>query len=88
METSSLLINLEAAPPIDQLTQITGVTNVETLSKTKFRLTFSPDINPTEYLLSAAVTKQWQLTQLTPEQHSLEDVFLKIIQDEHSEAES
>jgi ABC-2 type transport system ATP-binding protein len=88
METSSLLINLEAAPPIDQLTQITGVTDVETLSKTKFRLTFSPDINPTEYLLSAAVTKQWQLTQLTPEQHSLEDVFLKIIQDEHSEAES
>jgi ABC-2 type transport system ATP-binding protein len=88
MATSSLLIELKAPPPINQLTQLTGVTDAQALSKTKFRLTYSPDINPTEHVLSAAVTKQWLLTQLTPEQHSLEDVFLKIIHDEHSEAES
>jgi len=88
MATSSLLIELKAPPPINQLTQLTGVTDAQALSKTKFRLTYSPDTNPTEHVLSAAVTKQWQLTQLTPEQHSLEDVFLKIIHDEHSEAES
>jgi ABC-2 type transport system ATP-binding protein len=88
METSSLLIELKAPPQLNELTALTGVTDVQTLSKTKFRLSYLPDSDPTEHVLSAAVTKQWQLTHLTPEQHSLEDVFLKIIQDEHSEAES
>lgn len=88
MQTSSLLIELLAPPSINQLIQLSGVTDVQTLSTTKFRLSYSPDSNPTEQLLSLAVAKQWQLKQLTPEQHSLEDVFLKVIQDEQDIAES
>ncbi len=88
MQTSSLLIELLAAPAISELLNLSGVDDVQTITDTKFRLTHSPDANPTEQLLAAAVANNWQLQQLTPEQHSLEEVFLKVIQDEQAETAS
>jgi len=82
MQTSSLLLDLSSPPALEELTQLTGVLSVETLSTTQFRLHYHPDNNPTESLLSLAVSRHWQLQQLTPEQHSLEDVFMKIIKNE------
>jgi len=83
MQTSSLLIELLAPPNKSELLAIHGVSDVETISATKFRLLHMPDVDPTEQLLASAVTNNWQLKQLTPQQHSLEEVFMKVIQDEH-----
>lgn len=82
MQTSCLLVTLTQPPAVEQLTHINGVVSVESLSNTTFRLHYLPENNPTEDLLHQAVTHHWQLQQLTPEQHSLEDVFMKIIQNE------
>ncbi len=82
MQTSSLLVELASLPVIEQLQKINGVLSVDTLNSAQFRLHFLPENNPTETLLKQAVSQHWQLIQLTPEQHSLEDVFMKIIQDE------
>lgn len=84
MQTSSLLIELSSPPSISELVNMTGVDEVEALSDKRFRLIHSPDSNPTETILRTAIDNQWQLKQLTPEQHSLEEVFLKVIKDEHT----
>ena len=82
MQTSNLLLELSNPPILEQLKQISGVLAVEALSTTQFRLHYHPDNNPTESLLNQAVSQHWQLQQITPEHHSLEDVFMKIIKNE------
>lgn len=84
MQSSSLFIELGSPPNHSALNSLAGVTQVEELANNQFRLHFLPDENPTDRLVSTAVTQQWQLKQLTPEQHSLEDVFMKIIQEERT----
>ncbi|MBL1321278.1 MAG: ATP-binding cassette domain-containing protein [Methylophaga sp.] len=87
MQASSLLVSLNSPPTRVQLYTLEGVTSVEALSPTQFRLHYQPDNNPTELLLKQAVEKHWQLVELTPTQHSLEDVFMNIIQQENSAQE-
>lgn len=82
MQSSSLLIQLGTPPELNVLTSISGVTDVEVIDSNTFRVNYLPEMNPSDTLVSLAVTQQWQLRQLTPEQHSLEDVFMKIIQEE------
>jgi ABC-2 type transport system ATP-binding protein len=82
MASSSLLINLNSPPTLNELSALDGVVSVDALSDNRFRITHSPNDNPTQELLQQAVLKQWQLTELYPEQHSLEDVFMNIIQEE------
>lgn len=82
MQSSRLLVTLLSPPDISRLSSILGVHNVEQLSASQFRLHYNPSHDPSDAIVSLAVTQQWQLRQLTPEKHSLEDVFLKIIQNE------
>lgn len=84
MQASSILLGLDSPPNISRIQQLSGVDSVEELSPTRFRLHYQPDNNPTQELLAYAVSEQWQLTELAPEQHSLEDVFMNIIQQETS----
>ncbi|PHS32171.1 MAG: ABC transporter ATP-binding protein [Methylophaga sp.] len=84
MQASSLLVTLNAPPTRTQLTTLDGVTSVETLSPTQFKLHYHPENNPTELLLELAVHQKWQLMELTPINHSLEDTFMNIIQQENS----
>ena len=82
MQTSCLLLELSFPPAIEVLQSISGVLNVENITDTLFQINYSPEHNPTNQIVSEASAQQWQLTQLTPQQHSLEDVFMKIIRDE------
>ena len=82
MQSSSLLVELLSPPALITLNNIVGVTNVKQLGQNLFQLHYSPDNNPTDAIVSLAVTQQWQLRQLSPEHHSLEDVFMKIIKNE------
>ncbi|PHS68630.1 MAG: ABC transporter ATP-binding protein [Methylophaga sp.] len=82
IKTSSLLIELAKPPSIAGLNQINDVLSVDKLSDSLFRLHYLPENNPTESILIQAVSQHWQLQQLTPEHHSLEDAFMQIIQNE------
>ncbi len=81
-ENASLLVSMKSPPEVDVLQKISGVLSVEKLSVSRFKLHFLPDNNPTENLLKLAVTDGWQLTEITTQQHSLEDIFTEIIEHE------
>ncbi len=87
MESSNLIVTLNSPPTIDQLQNISGVVSVELLNTTQFKLYYQPDNNPTEALVNLAVNQHWQLTELMPNQHSLEDIFMNIIQQESADEE-
>lgn len=77
-----ILLGLHHPPAPDALKELDGVTEVETLSATQFRIHHAEGIDPTERLLKAAVEKGWGLYQITPHQTSLEDVFVQLTQGE------
>lgn len=82
MQSLSLLITLESPPSFETLERIEGISIVTALSNNHFKIQYQPNQNPTQRLLEAAIANQWQLTSLSPEQHSLEDVFMNIIRQE------
>ncbi|NOQ81249.1 MAG: ATP-binding cassette domain-containing protein [Methylophaga sp.] len=84
MKTSNLLIELACPPALSVLEGIEGVISVDALNNTSFILHYSPENNPTNNIVNQAVSQQWQLSQLTPQQHSLEDVFMNIIRNEQA----
>jgi ABC-2 type transport system ATP-binding protein len=75
---SGLIITLRNPPDIGVLEAIHGVTSVERLSETQFRLLHTPDSKPSGALLQLAAQQGWQLEQLTPLQSTLEEIFVKI----------
>lgn len=86
MQASSLLLAFEQPMLAEKMRHIAGIENIDTLSDYRFRVHYHPDMNPTQSLLELAVNNAWQLSMLMPEQHSLEDVFMKIIQNEATDA--
>ena len=72
------IIDLRKPPPLGELLAIEGVSHVEQLSATQFRVLHVPDRNPKAVLLTLAEQQGWQLEQLTPLQATLEEVFVSI----------
>jgi ABC-2 type transport system ATP-binding protein len=85
MQASTLLVEFAQAPTTTQLQQLDGIETVDQLSAQRYRLHYQPQQDPTQAVLSRAVTAGWQLTMLMPEQHTLEDVFMKVIQKEEAD---
>ena len=85
MQASTLLVEFAQAPTTTQLQQLDGIETVDQLSAQRYRLHYQPQQDPTQAVLSRAVTEGWQLTMLMPEQHTLEDVFMKVIQKEEAD---
>ncbi len=75
---SGFIISLRNPPALGELESIDGVSSVEQLSATQFRMLHAPDNNPSSALLQLAAQHNWKLEQLTPLQATLEDVFVKI----------
>ncbi|OGS95080.1 MAG: ABC transporter ATP-binding protein [Gallionellales bacterium RIFCSPLOWO2_12_FULL_57_18] len=75
---SGFIISLRNPPPPGELEAIDGVSSVEQLSATQFRVLHTPDANPGGTLVTLAERHGWQLEQLTPLQATLEEVFVKI----------
>jgi len=77
-----VVLGLRAPPPVAALSAINGVARVETLSANLFRIDFADGADPTAALVQRAADGGWGLTQLTPAQTSLEDVFVHLTQTE------
>ena len=72
------IVSLRNPPPLSELEGIAGVSSVEQVSATQFRVLHAPDVNPGGALLTLAERQGWQLEQLTPLQATLEEVFTRI----------
>ena len=75
---SGFIVELHNPPPLSTLADIAGISHVEPLSETKFRILHKSADNPKSTLLTLAEQYNWQLEQLTPLQATLEDVYVKI----------
>ena len=75
---SGFIVTLRNPPGLSELQSIAGVSSVEQLSPTRFRVLHTPDNNPSDALLQLCAQQGWQLEQLTPLQATLEEVFAKI----------
>jgi len=86
-QVSGFIISLRKPPALSELEGIAGISSVEQISTTQFRVLHTPDNNPSEALLTLAEQKGWRVEQLTPLQATLEDVFVKITGAEKSTTE-
>ena len=75
---SGFIIGLRNPPPLDVLEGISGISHVEKLSATQFRMLHTPDQDPKGALITLAEQRGWKLEQLMPLQATLEDVFVRI----------
>jgi len=82
-KVSGFIIDLRNPPPTSTLENIAGVSHVEPLSETKFRILHKTADNPKGALLSLAEQHNWQLEQLTQIQATLEDVYVRITSTEN-----
>jgi ABC-2 type transport system ATP-binding protein len=81
---SGFIIDLRNPPPLNVLEGIVGISHVEQLSTTQFRVLHTPGSDPKGALLTLAEQQGWQLEQLTPLQATLEEVFVNITNNEIS----
>ncbi len=82
----SVQVAFEAPPGINEIEAISGIESVESLGSGRFRLRCIPNSGAREQLLSESLGKRWGLCELTPERHSLEEVFVRLIAGEEEPA--
>lgn len=88
MQGSTLLIALKNPPAIEVLQSIPGITSVESLSESRFRIHCAHETDPADALVKSSVDQQWGLFELTPERISLEEIFVDITRTEHEPEQS
>lgn len=79
---AAIKVAFRTPPSVTALANLPGIINVETITTKQFRLHFLPEHDPTDTLVQTAVAENWQLTQLTPEQDSLEQLFTQLVSNE------
>lgn len=78
-QSTRLRIGLKTPPPLVRLAQLPGVERVEALGEGRFRLHHAAGSAPHQVLVEQACVEHWGLWELTPEQASLEQVFIEFI---------
>lgn len=71
-------VGLNAPPPVAELVRLPGVARVEELGDGQFRLHHAAGAAPNAALLEQALAGGWELWELTPEQRSLEQIFIEL----------
>lgn len=84
MQASVLAVSFSNTPDLRLLTELPGVTNIETLEDGSLRLYHTPTANPAEAVVKLAAEKNWGLTQLTPQRATLEDIFVALTTEDHA----
>lgn len=80
-QSTRLRIGLKTPPPLAHLAQLPGVAQVDELGEGRFRLHHAAASTPHQALLKQACAENWGLWELTPEQASLEQIFIELILD-------
>ena len=88
MQTTSLIVGLAKAPAESELASIAGINAVEKLHDQRFRLQHEANNSPAEHIARLALDNHWGLLELTPEQKSLEQIFVEITSQEQVQNEA
>ena len=84
MRATSLIAQFENFPALDDIQQIDNVETVEQLDNNRVRIKFNN--SPAKHIAATAVNKNWGLLELTPEQKTLEQIFVEITSAENNPA--
>jgi len=86
---SCVVIGLGQEVAEDKINALPGVTSSERLAPKRWRLMFDDGSEPVQEIAKQVVDSGWGLTELVPEQKSLEDIFVDITtsDDEHTVSE-
>lgn len=74
-----LLASFKKPPTAKELEELHQVQSVELIDKHQFKIFFDPDDSPAETIVQASVANHWSLTELIPQQKTLEQIFVDII---------
>lgn len=75
---NKLLLGLNNAPALNEIEKISGVVSVTAIQDGLLRVQYAVGENPAERIVEMAVKKKWGLHQITPDQTSLEEVFVQL----------
>ncbi|HSC46822.1 MAG TPA: ATP-binding cassette domain-containing protein [Gammaproteobacteria bacterium] len=78
MPVASLTFACRSAPDAEEIREIDGVQAVEEIGANRLRVRHAVERNPAEALAALAVRRKWGLLELTPEQKSLEQIFVEL----------
>lgn len=78
MAPSTLLITLDAAPPVSTLEAIEGVARVEKVDPRNYRLQFDASKDISEQVVQLSVANGWQLSEIQLERQSLDAIFAQL----------
>ena len=78
MQSNSLILGLQNPPAEAELAQLKNIENVEVLANNRFRLSHATENNPAQEIASLAALNDWGLFELSPENKTLEQVFVEL----------
>lgn len=79
---NKLLVGFKNQPSAESVLAIPGVSQIETLDAGFMRVHYQEGQMPSEAIVQAAVNQGWGLHQISPDQTSLEDVFVQLTHQE------
>ena len=78
LNTACLRVGWRQPPSLEVLQHLDGISAAEALEPRYFRLYYQPPFNPAEMLVEKSVSEKWGLFELSPEQRSLEQIFIEL----------
>ena len=75
---NTIMVNLVAMPPVEELQSLPGVLRVEELGGMKYRLQFSDAQEVMERVVETSVARGWRLTEINLERSSLDTIFAEL----------
>jgi len=86
-KTDNVEISLRHPPALEELLDIEGVASAESISKDALRINFNPDIDATNAIVNKATAEKWGLYKLSPNDTSLETIFMRLTYSDNIHAE-
>jgi len=75
---NTLIVSMIAMPSVEELRTIPGITGVEELGGTKYRLKFTDMPEVKERIIETSVARGWRLTDIFSEKSSLDAIFAEL----------
>lgn len=78
IQPNSMLVSMDNAPGLDELSKIPGITKAELLHDQQIRLHFSGAAGISQQIVKMSVERGWQLNEIMLEKSSLDEIFAQL----------
>ena len=85
MSTATILVVTRTPPDLDELSKITEISSIETLSGNRLRIHHNINSNPAEKLAELIIGAGWGLLELSPERRTMEEIFVNLTRKSNGE---